>query len=256
MGFGWQGSVSIAFTALAFVVMAADWVGRVGKGGLLGWGRVLKSQRFLAAACELYTAARCFVVTFLPTTQHFRLQVGPDVTFTVLLAFLTAFDGQIVTVAKAAAGYGNTGLLTVIFLYWVAEGITQTGGKTWIGVGGCGLGCLTWRELAERVPCAHIEHQPSRTARPLTPHVITLPFPLHHTGLELIMNFVLGRSRSVHWALARSMFPVMCLSAFLNNTPCVTFMIPSGLQWLKVRTVCCLPTSQPELETLLKLGTQ
>ncbi len=41
------------------------------------------------------------------------------------------------------------------------------------------------------------------------------------------MNYVLGRSRSVHWALARSMFPVMCLSAFLNNTPCVTFMIPS-----------------------------
>ncbi|PNW77626.1 hypothetical protein CHLRE_10g445000v5 [Chlamydomonas reinhardtii] len=128
MGFGWQGSVSIAFTALAFVVMAADWV-------------------------------------------------GPDVTFTVLLAFLTAFDGQIVTVAKAAAGYGNTGLLTVIFLYWVAEGITQTG------------------------------------------------------GLELIMNFVLGRSRSVHWALARSMFPVMCLSAFLNNTPCVTFMIPILISW-------------------------
>ena len=93
--------------------------------------------------------------------------VGPDITFTVLLAFLTAFDGQIVTVAKAAAGYGNTGLLTVVFLYWVAEGITQTG------------------------------------------------------GLELIMNYVLGRSRSVHWALVRSMFPVMVLSAFLNNTPCV-----------------------------------
>ncbi|KAG2448929.1 hypothetical protein HYH02_006277 [Chlamydomonas schloesseri] len=128
MGFGWQGSVAIAFTALAFVVMAADWV-------------------------------------------------GPDITFTVLLAFLTAFDGKIITVAKAAAGYGNTGLLTVVFLYWVAEGITQTG------------------------------------------------------GLELIMNYVLGRSRSVHWALVRSMFPVMCLSAFLNNTPCVTFMIPILISW-------------------------
>jgi hypothetical protein len=31
-------------------------------------------------------------------------------------------------VATAAANYGNTGLLTVIFLYLVAEGIYQTGG--------------------------------------------------------------------------------------------------------------------------------
>ncbi|GIL78280.1 hypothetical protein Vretifemale_7730, partial [Volvox reticuliferus] len=105
--------------------------------------------------------------------------VGPDITFTVLLAFLTAFDGKIITVSKAAAGYGNTGLLTVIFLYLVAEGITQTG------------------------------------------------------GLELIMNYVLGRSRSVHWALVRSMFPVMFLSAFLNNTPCVTFMIPILISWAR-----------------------
>ncbi|GIL57892.1 hypothetical protein Vafri_13129 [Volvox africanus] len=103
--------------------------------------------------------------------------VGPDVTFTILLSWLTAFDGKIITVSKASAGYGNTGLLTVIFLYLVAEGVTQTG------------------------------------------------------GLELIMNYVLGRSRSVHWALVRSMFPVMFLSAFLNNTPCVTFMIPILLSW-------------------------
>ncbi|KAG2451461.1 hypothetical protein HYH02_004059 [Chlamydomonas schloesseri] len=128
LAFGWPGIVAVSFTALAFVVMAADWV-------------------------------------------------GPDITFTVLLAFLTAFDGKIITVSRAAAGYGNTGLLTVVFLYWVAEGITQTG------------------------------------------------------GLELIMNYVLGRSRSVHWALVRSMFPVMCLSAFLNNTPCVTFMIPILISW-------------------------
>ncbi|KAG2432791.1 hypothetical protein HXX76_008526 [Chlamydomonas incerta] len=105
--------------------------------------------------------------------------VGPDVTFTILLGWLTAFDGEIITVARAAAGYGNTGLLTVIFLYWVAEGVTQTG------------------------------------------------------GLELVMNYVLGRSRSVHWALVRSMFPVMVLSAFLNNTPCVTFMIPILMSWAR-----------------------
>ncbi|GLC48755.1 putative sodium/sulfate cotransporter 3 [Pleodorina starrii] len=47
------------------------------------------------------------------------------------------------------------------------------------------------------------------------------------------MNHVLGRSRSVHWALVRSMFPVMFLSAFLNNTPCVTFMIPILLSWAR-----------------------
>ncbi|EFJ39565.1 hypothetical protein VOLCADRAFT_100805 [Volvox carteri f. nagariensis] len=130
LAFPWPGIVTCTFTALAFVFMAADWV-------------------------------------------------GPDITFTVLLAFLTAFDGKIITVSKAAAGYGNTGLLTVIFLYLVAEGVTQTG------------------------------------------------------GLELIMNYVLGRSRSVHWALVRSMFPVMILSAFLNNTPCVTFMIPILISWAR-----------------------
>ena len=52
------------------------------------------------------------------------------------------YIGKIITVAKAAAGYGNTGLLTVIFLYWVAEGVTQTGGKTWIGVVSCGWGAI------------------------------------------------------------------------------------------------------------------
>ncbi|KXZ47562.1 hypothetical protein GPECTOR_34g721 [Gonium pectorale] len=130
LAFGWPGIVTVVFTALSFVVMAADWV-------------------------------------------------GPDITFTVLLAFLTAFNGNIIKVSDAAAGYGNTGLLTVVFLYLVAEGVTQTG------------------------------------------------------GLELIMNYVLGRSRSVHWALVRSMIPVMFLSAFLNNTPCVTFMIPILISWAR-----------------------
>ncbi|KXZ43508.1 hypothetical protein GPECTOR_88g451 [Gonium pectorale] len=128
LAFPWPGIVTVSFTALAFVVMAADWV-------------------------------------------------GPDITFTVLLAFLTSFDSRIIKVSDAAAGYANTGLLTVVFLYLVAEGVTQTG------------------------------------------------------GLELLMNHVLGRSRSVHWALVRSMLPVMALSAFLNNTPCVTFMIPILISW-------------------------
>ncbi|KXZ43506.1 hypothetical protein GPECTOR_88g449 [Gonium pectorale] len=128
LAFPWPGIVTVSFTALAFVVMAADWV-------------------------------------------------GPDITFTVLLAFLTSFDSRIIKVSDAAAGYANTGLLTVVFLYLVAEGVTQTG------------------------------------------------------GLELLMNHVLGRSRSVHWALVRSMLPVMVLSTFLNNTPCVAFMIPILISW-------------------------
>ncbi len=46
------------------------------------------------------------------------------------------------------------------------------------------------------------------------------------------MNYVLGRSRSVHWALVRSMMPIMFLSAFLNNTPCVTFMVGTAFMLL------------------------
>ena len=34
---------------------------------------------------------------------------------------------HVISVATAAAGYANTGLLAVIFLYLVAEGIYQTG---------------------------------------------------------------------------------------------------------------------------------
>lgn len=66
-------------------------------------------------------------------------------------------------------------------------------------------------------PLAHPMHSRFLTTR-LFPSI---------AGLELIMNYILGRTRSVHWALVRSMLPVMFLSAFLNNTPCVTFMIPS-----------------------------
>ncbi|PNH12358.1 putative sodium/sulfate cotransporter 3, partial [Tetrabaena socialis] len=111
--------------------------------------------------------------------EDVKFKVGPDVVFTVLLSWLVVFKYKILTIAQASAGYGNSGLLTVIMLYLVAEGVTQTG------------------------------------------------------GLELIMNYVLGRSRSVHWALVRSMMPVMFLSAFLNNTPCVTFMIPILLSWAR-----------------------
>lgn len=65
------------------------------------------------------------------------LQVGPDIVFSALLAFFVAFGTdpanpkmpRIVSVNEAAAGYGNSGLLTVMFLYTMAEGMTQTGGE-------------------------------------------------------------------------------------------------------------------------------
>lgn len=52
------------------------------------------------------------------------------------------FDGQIITLTRAAAGYANTGLLTVVFLYLVAEGVTQTGGLELIMVRTCV--CVWW----------------------------------------------------------------------------------------------------------------
>ncbi|GFH18238.1 CitMHS domain-containing protein, partial [Haematococcus lacustris] len=53
-------------------------------------------------------------------------KVGPDIVFSVLLTFFVACG--VLTVNQAAAGYANSGLLTVIFLYLVSEGIYQTGG--------------------------------------------------------------------------------------------------------------------------------
>eukprot|EP00197_Chlamydomonas_leiostraca_P003208 CAMPEP_0202871170 /NCGR_PEP_ID=MMETSP1391-20130828/17994_1 /ASSEMBLY_ACC=CAM_ASM_000867 /TAXON_ID=1034604 /ORGANISM="Chlamydomonas leiostraca, Strain SAG 11-49" /LENGTH=124 /DNA_ID=CAMNT_0049551901 /DNA_START=85 /DNA_END=456 /DNA_ORIENTATION=- len=52
--------------------------------------------------------------------------VGPDLVFLTLLGFLTAC--RVITPAQAAAGFSNNGLLTVMALYVVAEGINQTGG--------------------------------------------------------------------------------------------------------------------------------
>jgi hypothetical protein len=42
---------------------------------------------------------------------------------------------------------------------------------------------------------------------------------------------VLGRSRSVYWALVRVMVPCIVLSAFLNNTPVVSLLTPILLAW-------------------------
>lgn len=52
--------------------------------------------------------------------------VGPDLTMSTLLAI--ALTCRFLTLAQATAGYGNSGLLSVMALYIVAEGVTQTGG--------------------------------------------------------------------------------------------------------------------------------
>ncbi|KAF5840821.1 hypothetical protein DUNSADRAFT_15363 [Dunaliella salina] len=51
---------------------------------------------------------------------------GPDLVFLTLLAAYTAL--RFITPEEAAAGFGNTSVLSVMFLFPVCEGIAQTGG--------------------------------------------------------------------------------------------------------------------------------
>lgn len=46
--------------------------------------------------------------------------------FAAMVSFLTAC--RIITIQQATAGFASSGLLTVVVLYVVAEGISQTGG--------------------------------------------------------------------------------------------------------------------------------
>jgi hypothetical protein len=69
--------------------------------------------------------------------------VGPDLVFTTVIGFFMA--ARILPVNDAGRNYGNTGLLTVIKLYIVAEGIYQTGGLEWVMTK---VGCqCVWPEL-------------------------------------------------------------------------------------------------------------
>lgn len=55
---------------------------------------------------------------------------------------------------------------------------------------------------------------------------------LHSSGgIDLVVNKVLGRPRSVRSALFRLFIPVIPLSGFLNNTPVVATMIPAINAW-------------------------
>lgn len=52
--------------------------------------------------------------------------IGPDFVFAVMVSFLAAC--RIITIDEAVEGFSQPGLLTVVILFVVAEGISQTGG--------------------------------------------------------------------------------------------------------------------------------
>lgn len=54
--------------------------------------------------------------------------IGPDLVFGLLTAIYVV--SGIITVNEGAAGFANTGVLTVLVLYLVAEGVSQTGGES------------------------------------------------------------------------------------------------------------------------------
>jgi di/tricarboxylate transporter len=57
---------------------------------------------------------------------------------------------------------------------------------------------------------------------------------LRETGsIDWIAQFVFGRPRTLRRALVRLLFPVLAISAFLNNTPVVAMLIPAVNDWAK-----------------------
>lgn len=55
---------------------------------------------------------------------------------------------------------------------------------------------------------------------------------MHASGaIDLLVNKLLGRPKTVRSAIARMYFPVVFLSSFLNNTPVVATMIPAIYSW-------------------------
>lgn len=57
---------------------------------------------------------------------------------------------------------------------------------------------------------------------------------LKETGaIQLVVNYIIGRSRNIRRAQIRIMAPVMIISAFLNNTPVVASFIPALEDWAR-----------------------
>ncbi len=53
-------------------------------------------------------------------------------------------------------------------------------------------------------------------------------------GIDLIVRYVLGRPKTHFGAMVRLAAPLLPLSAFINNTPVVSTMIPAVLRWSKL----------------------
>jgi di/tricarboxylate transporter len=53
-----------------------------------------------------------------------------DFAMNLVLVLMVLF--KVITVKSALVGYGNSGLMTVVVLFIVAQGITSTGGAEWI----------------------------------------------------------------------------------------------------------------------------
>jgi hypothetical protein len=51
------------------------------------------------------------------------------------------------------------------------------------------------------------------------------------TALLYLVKYALGRPKTVPRALIRLLIPVVCISAFMNNTPIVAMLIPAVEQW-------------------------
>ncbi len=55
---------------------------------------------------------------------------------------------------------------------------------------------------------------------------------IHHSGgIDILVNGVLGRPKTVRGAIGRIVLPIAFLSGFLNNTPVVATMIPALHAW-------------------------
>lgn len=52
-------------------------------------------------------------------------------------------------------------------------------------------------------------------------------------GVDLLVQHVLGRPKSLRRALARLVLPVTAVSAFMNNTPLVAIFLPAVMTWAK-----------------------
>jgi di/tricarboxylate transporter len=52
-------------------------------------------------------------------------------------------------------------------------------------------------------------------------------------GVDLLVQHVLGRPKSLRRALARLVIPATVVSAFMNNTPLVAIFLPAVLSWAK-----------------------